>query len=93
MLISCLEATLLLIEGQKVVELRLMKLARGGLEAWLEAQLMVSEKVSAAFEAAGMLVVGKGFEAVIVRYREHVAANTQRLSTATTSDLHPQAWS
>jgi len=42
---------------------------------------MVSEKVSAALEAAGTLLTGGSSETVIARYREHVAANTMRLSS------------
>jgi len=44
---------LLALEAQKVVELRLMKLASGGDEGWAEAEQMVSEKVSALVEASG----------------------------------------
>lgn len=72
--------TLLAIEAQKVVELRLVKLAWGGAEAQLEAQQMVSEKVSALIEASGTLMTGGSCDAVVARYREHVAANTQRLT-------------
>lgn len=72
---------LLAIEAQKVVELRLVKLAWGGTEAQLEAQQMVSEKVSALIEASATLMTGGSCDAVIARYREHVAANTQRLTS------------
>ena len=71
---------LLAIEAQKVVELRLVKLAWGGTEAQLEAQQMVTEKVSALIEASATLMTGGSCDAVIARYREHVAANTQRLT-------------
>jgi len=73
---------LLAIEAQKVVELRLVKLARGGAEGQAEAQQMVSEKVSALIEASGTLMMGGSCETVVARYREHVAANTQRLTAA-----------
>jgi hypothetical protein len=72
--------TLLALEAQKVVELRLVKLAWGGAEGWDEAQQMVSEKVSAFIEASGTLLTGGSCETVVARYREHVAANTQRLT-------------
>ena len=71
---------LLALEAQKVVELRLVKLAWGGAEAQLEAQQMVSEKVSALIEASGTLMTGGSCETVVARYREHVAENTQRLT-------------
>lgn len=67
-------------ECQKVVELRLVRLAWGGSEGIAEMQSMISEKVDAAMEAAGTLMTGGSPETVIARYREHVAANTQRLS-------------
>jgi len=71
---------LLALEAQKVVELRLMKLASGGDEGWAEAEQMVSEKVSALVEASGTLMMGGSTDAVVSRYREHIAANTKRLT-------------
>ena len=71
---------LLALEVQKVVELRLVKLAWGGAEGWAEAEQMVSEKVSALVEASGTLMTGGSCDTVIARYREHVAANTRRLT-------------
>jgi hypothetical protein len=71
---------LLALEAQKVVELRLVKLAWGGAEGWAEAEQMVSEKVSAVVEASGTLMTGGSCDTVIARYREHVAANTRRLT-------------
>ena len=70
---------MLALEAQKVVELRLVKLAWGGCEACDEAHLMASEKISAFVEATGTLMMGGSFETVVARYREHVAANTERL--------------
>lgn len=70
----------LALESQRVVQLRLVKLAWGGLEVQAEAHQMVSEKISAFNEAAGTLMMGGSIDTVIARYREHVAANTQRLS-------------
>ncbi|GJE42427.1 hypothetical protein [Methylobacterium soli] len=71
---------LLALEAQKVIELRLVKLAWGGAEGWDEAQQMVSEKVNALIEASGTLMMGGSTNTVISRYREHVAANTKRLT-------------
>ena len=72
---------MLALEAQTVIGLRLMKLAWGGPAAQIEAQQMVSEKISASIEAAGNLMMGGSPDAVIARYREHVAANTERLTT------------
>jgi len=71
---------LLALEAQKVAELRLVKLAWGGAEGQAEAQQMVSEKLSALIEASGTLMTGGSCDTVIARYREHVAANTRRLT-------------
>ncbi|MCJ2062303.1 hypothetical protein MKK63_06255 [Methylobacterium sp. J-088] len=70
---------MLAIEAQRVVELRLVRLAWGGREGLAEAQSMVIEKVHAAGEAVTTLMFGGSPETVIARYREHVAANTKRL--------------
>ena len=67
-------------EAQTVVALRLVKLAWGGPGAHAEASQMVSEKISASIEAAGSLMLGGSPDAVIARYREHVAENTTRLT-------------
>ncbi|GJD57531.1 hypothetical protein [Methylobacterium dankookense] len=75
-------AALLGLEAQKVIELRLVKLAWGGAAAQAEAQLMTGEKVLAATEAAYTLMHGGSAEMVISRLREHVAANTKRLTAA-----------
>jgi hypothetical protein len=71
---------MLAMESQKVIELRLFKLAWGGLAGQVEAQRMVSEKIGAAIEATGTLLGGGTPEAVIDRYREHVRNNVERLS-------------
>ena len=59
-----------------------MRLAWGGREGQAEMQSMVVEKIQASIEAAGTLMMGGSPEVVIARYREHVAANTKRLSAA-----------
>ena len=71
---------MLAIESGEVMRLRLEKFARGEADAGCEAQLMVSEKIAAAFEAAASLFAGATPGAIICRYREHVAANAKRLS-------------
>jgi hypothetical protein len=86
---SCLEAAvynlffslmMLAIEAQRVIELRLVRLAWGGEEGLAEAQSMVIEKIHAASEAMTTLMMGGSPETVIARYREHVAFNTKRLT-------------
>lgn len=72
--------TLLALEAQKVVELRLVKLAWGGAEGRMEAHRMVSEKISAFVEASDTLMNGGSADVIIARYREYVAANTRRLT-------------
>ncbi len=71
---------MLAMESQRVIELRLVKIAWGGLAGQVEAQRMVSEKINAAIEATGTLLGGGTPEAVIDRYREHVRNNVERLS-------------
>lgn len=80
MYIPFLSSMMLAFEAQKVVELRLVRIAWGGSEAHAEVQSMVAEKIGAAVEAAGTLMLGGSAESVIARYREHVATNTKRLS-------------
>ena len=75
-------AMMLAVEAQRVIELRLVRIAWGGVEAHAEMQSMVSEKIDAAIEAAGTLLTGGSPEVVIARYREHVADNTKRLTAA-----------
>ncbi|MFC6791242.1 hypothetical protein ACFQE0_17435 [Methylobacterium komagatae] len=72
-------AFLLAVEAQKVIELRLVRIAWGGAEAQAEMMSMVGEKVVAAMEAANTLMAGGSHGDVIARYRELVADNTHRL--------------
>jgi hypothetical protein len=71
---------MLAMESCEVVHLRLAKLAGAGEDSEREAQLMVSEKIAAAFEAGASWLAGATPAAIIGRYREHVAANAKRLS-------------
>ena len=70
----------LALDSNRVIGLRLTKLAAGGFEAFGEAHLMVSEKIGAATEATFTFMTGGTTAAVINRYQEHVAANVSRLS-------------
>ena len=73
---------LLAFEAQKVIELRLVRMAWGGAAAQAEASQMISEKISASIEATSSLMLGGSLDAVVARYREHVAENTKRLTSA-----------
>ena len=67
-------------ESCDVIGLRMMKMMSGGSGSRDEAQLMVTEKVSALLEASATLMAGGTASGVVDRYREHVAANAKRLS-------------
>ena len=73
-------ALMLAVESNNVIEIRLRKIAGGGVNAAEETRLMVTEKIDAAIEAASMLMSGRNSAEVINFYREHVAANAVRLS-------------
>ncbi|MGW5959463.1 hypothetical protein [Methylorubrum thiocyanatum] len=72
-------AFLLAFEAQKVIQLRLVRIAWCGAEAQAEMVSMVGEKVVAAMEAANTLMAGGTHGEVVARYRELVADNTRRL--------------
>jgi len=76
-------------DSQRVIALRLMRLASGGPGAVVEAERMVAEKVAAFSEAHGAiftaLVTGSSLDAAAVKayapYRRAVRANSRRLSS------------
>ena len=70
---------MLAIDANHVIGLRVMKLMLGGRSARREAQLMVSEKVDAAFEASASLMAGASGDEIVRGYRRRVAANATRL--------------
>jgi len=72
-------ALMLAVECNNVIDLRLRRIACGRVDASNETGLMVSEKVSAAFEAGLMLMNGGRPADVIDFYRKSVAANMARL--------------
>ena len=74
------EATMLAIEANGVIGLRLTKIAYGGIDAGMEINLMVQEKFDAAAEALNTLVGGGGVEFVLSGYRRRVTLNARRLS-------------
>jgi hypothetical protein len=67
-------------EAQRVIGLRMIKLAQGGPAAQAEAHRMVAEKTAAMAEAAFTLASGGSAKTVMRRYRTHVRANTRRLT-------------
>jgi hypothetical protein len=75
-----LQTMMLAVESNDVIMRRLFVLCGGGSDARLEAHQMVFEKISAGIEAAGTLLSGGSTETIIERYREHVAANAERLT-------------
>ena len=75
-------AMLLAFEATNVIDIRLRALALGGSGAKAEAELMVKEKIGAAFEAGTVLMSGGSPSSVIALYRRHVAANAVRLRPA-----------
>ena len=65
----------------QVVALRLRAISLGGAAADAEAQLMVTEKVQAAFDAGVLVAAGGSPEQVVELYRGKVRANLERLSS------------
>lgn len=77
-----MDATMLAIESQQVIGMRLMMLSAGGSAAQVEAQRMVNEKIMAAGETALLLASGGSTARVVAGYRRKVRANARRLSKA-----------
>jgi hypothetical protein len=69
----------LAVESNAVIGLRTAKFLFGDRDACYEGRLMISEKVDAAFEAAASLIAGASASTIIDQYRQHVAANVERL--------------
>jgi hypothetical protein len=78
------QATMLALEANGVIGLRLIKMALGGVDAAYEVNLMVQEKVEAAHEALATLAGGGSVETVLAGYRRRVAFNARRLSAGST---------
>jgi hypothetical protein len=70
----------LALESGNVIKLRMLKMMSGGSGSYDEANLMVTEKVHAMFEAGASLMAGGTASSIVDRYRQHVAANAKRLS-------------
>jgi hypothetical protein len=73
-----LDATLLTMEAQMVIGIRLTQLATGR-GTLAETQLMVTEKMLAFAEAGLTLATGGSAQRVVSGYRKHVRANVKRL--------------
>ena len=73
-------STLLALEAQEVVSLRLAKLMWGGSDAFHESHLMITEKVNAFGEAAISAATGESANSIVLDYRDKVSANLRRLS-------------
>jgi hypothetical protein len=80
MLFPFYSSMMLGLESGNVIGLRMLKLACGGGDALNEMHLMVGEKVNAAFESGTNLMGGASVHSVVDRYRQHVAANAERLA-------------
>jgi|SwirhisoilCB3_FD_contig_71_2593040_length_648_multi_6_in_0_out_0_1 hypothetical protein len=68
------------INAQRVVALRLTKLAKGGPAAEREARRMVVEKLAASLEAGAAIANGRSPLSIIKRYGSIVRTNRRRLS-------------
>jgi hypothetical protein len=72
------DTTLLSLEAQNVVGMRLAQIALGR-STPAEAQLMVTEKMLAFMEATATVATGGSVHTVVDGYRRHVQANASRL--------------
>src|SRR5262245_6497468 len=73
------QSTLLALEAQRVIALRMAAIATGGTRAQAEIQRMVLEKVVASMRAGAMLSMGKPTASIVRHYRSRVRANERRL--------------
>lgn len=80
-----MDMTMLALEAQQVIALRMARLALGGpAVAARETRRMVSEKAVAAVETGLHLAVGGSPDKVVRHYRRKVQANRDRLSANVT---------
>lgn len=71
---------MLAVEANSLIDIRVRKIASGGVNASAETQLMISEKLDALAEASLILMRGGSTAHVIDNYRKLVAANATRLA-------------
>jgi hypothetical protein len=81
-----MESTMLAIESQQVIAMRLTKFAFGGPDVDREAKLMVSEKMESLAQVSQMMMMAAlggqhdlGAGKVVRHYRKKVRANVRRL--------------
>jgi hypothetical protein len=74
------QATMLSLEAQRVIALRMMKIAGGGPGAQAEASRMMTEKIAESMAVAATLLRGGTGEAVVAQVRRRVRSNSRRLS-------------
>jgi hypothetical protein len=82
-----MDSTMLAIESQQVIAMRLTKFAMGGPDVDREAQLMVSEKMESLAKVGEMMMLAAiggqhdmGAGRVVKHYRHKVRANAKRLA-------------
>jgi hypothetical protein len=82
-----MQGTMLALESQQVIALRLTKIAMGDPDAQREAERMVTEKVEAMVDSSHLMFkaamgghADMGAENIIKRYRTTVRANRRRLA-------------
>ena len=75
------DATLLGLEAQSVIGLRLAQIAMGQ-GTPTEAHLMMTEKMLAFMDAATTVATGGSAHVIVEDYRRRVQANARRLQTA-----------
>jgi hypothetical protein len=73
------EMTLANLASQRVIALRMAKLAKGGSAAQREARRMIVEKMAASVEAGAALLMGKSSHSLMRRYHTIVRAIERRL--------------
>jgi len=73
------DMALLALESQRVVGLRIARIASGGRAAQTELARMLTEKPTALAEAAAAVMTGGSANAIVRRYRTHVKTNQRRL--------------
>ena len=66
--------------AQRVIGLRMMRLAGGGAIGAREVQRMITEKMIVGGEAGALLLTGANAHKVAKRYRRAVRANERRLN-------------
>lgn len=71
----------MMIDASTVIQKRLLKISKGGVEAIDESHRMFFEKVIAAAEAGAILSSGGGMTEVVANYRRHLHDNNERLSS------------